>query len=188
MSKTLNSEALVTNRCKSREKPKRRAFNLCLKCHCVKSFPVPCISRKGNFYVYTLRVRASISKFKKGLLFFSVCEGNFYYLVQIIKIRKNKGVIKFFSYFWHLHTVVVIILFDHGVNISIGSGLVSPPPPPPPPPEISKFSCFRPDIRKWACPAGHFVHNAFQLLFGRPFFGLLENIPHYLYWFKLKLS
>ena len=69
------------------------------------------------------------------------------------------------------------MLFDRGVNISIGSGLVLGSPRFPIPLAL-------PDICKWTCSAGHFVYDAFSLLFCRPVFWLLENISQCLYWFK----
>ena len=41
-----------------------------------------------------------------------------------------------------------------------------------------------PNIREWARFAGHFVHNAFQLLFCRSVFGLLGNISQCFQWVK----
>ena len=69
------------------------------------------------------------------------------------------------------------MLLDRGVNVSIGSGLVLGPPRFP-------ISLAFLDMCKWTCPAGHFVHDAFQLLFCWPVFWLLENISQCLHWFK----
>ena len=49
------------------------------------------------------------------------------------------------------------MLFNCGIDISIGSGLVFGPPRFP-------FSSAFPDIRERTCPTSHFAHNAFQCI------------------------